>query len=272
MNSEVLFAVGVLLADAAVLSLVFYGGRRRGWQDLKSEMRAERLLRLELIKERNELKTNLDLAVKRVRLLGLDAKRIFPWLTPVLVLCFWLASCGGGRLVYAQGPGGRLIGTETVYSPDENLEQMDAAEIGLAQKTIDLEAFSLTDQAIVAALADRAAHGVAIRIYLDRGELQAECRGDATCARIPLHALIGLANVQIRVKNSKVLMHLKSYCVDSGMVRGGSANFSEQGERRQDNSATFSVDPESAKAFETKFAAMWARPDNLTVAQAVAGT
>ena len=182
------------------------------------------------------------------------------------VLSVWMAGCND--YAYAQ----QLLPSDTYYSPETNLEARDVAVLGSAQKTIDLAAFSLTDAAIVKVLADRAAHGVQVLIYLDRGELQAECRGDATCARIPLHALIGLANVQIRVKYSKVLMHLKSYCVDSGMVRGGSANFSEQGERRQDNSATFSVDPESATAFQTKFATMWARPDNLTVAQAVART
>jgi phosphatidylserine/phosphatidylglycerophosphate/cardiolipin synthase-like enzyme len=178
----------------------------------------------------------------------------------------WLAGCND--YAYAQQP----LPSGTYYSPEMNLEAQDAAALGSARETIGLAAFSLTDEAIVKVLADRAQHGVAIRIYLDRGELQAECRGDASCARIPLHELIGLANVQIRVKHSKVLMHLKSYCVDSGLVRDGSANFSEQGESRQDNSATFSVDPGIAKAFVTKFAAMWDRPDNLTVAQAVAGT
>lgn len=181
----------------------------------------------------------------------------------VFGLAMGMASCG--QLVYAQ-----VAALSTEYSPDLNLEQMDVAEIALAHKTLDLAAFSLTDQAIVNALVDRAAHGVAIRIYLDRGELQAECRGDATCARIPLRALIGLKGVEILVKHSKVLMHLKSYCVDSSLVRDGSANFSEQGERNQDNSATFAVGAETVSGFEAKFKAMWFRPDNLTITQALA--
>jgi phosphatidylserine/phosphatidylglycerophosphate/cardiolipin synthase-like enzyme len=180
----------------------------------------------------------------------------------VFGLAMGLASCE--QLVYAQN----AVSTE--YSPDQNLEQADVVEIAVAQKTVDLAAFSLTDQAIVDALVDRAAHGVAIRIYLDRGELQAECRGDATCARIPLHALIGLKGVEIRVKHSKVLMHLKSYCVDFTLLRDGSANFSEQGERSQDNSATFTLGAVTVETFEAKFKEMWFRPDNLTVAQALA--
>jgi phosphatidylserine/phosphatidylglycerophosphate/cardiolipin synthase-like enzyme len=193
-------------------------------------------------------------------------KQIRGWV--LLALGFGVAVWMAGCLAYAQQP----LPSGTYYSPETNLETQDAAALGSAHKTIGLAAFSLTDEAIVKVLADRAAHGVEVFIYLDRGELQAECRGDVTCARIPLHALIGLKNVQIRVKQSKVLMHLKSYCVDSGLVRDGSANFSEQGEARQDNSATFTAGAGGTKAFVAKFAAMWARPDNLTVAQAVAGT
>jgi phosphatidylserine/phosphatidylglycerophosphate/cardiolipin synthase-like enzyme len=200
--------------------------------------------------------------------LTVNSKTGWGWMALCFALAIWLASCGP-RVAYAQVAAGRLVGTETLYAPEENLERMDVAEIDLAQRTIDLAAFSLTDQAVVTALADRAAHGVAVRIYLDRGELQAECRGDATCARIPLHSLIGLKGVEIRVKFSKVLMHLKSYAVDGSLVRDGSANFSEAGERRQDNSATFTTGDETVKSFESKFTAMWFRPDNLTVAQAV---
>jgi hypothetical protein len=166
---------------------------------------------------------------------------------------------------------GALMAQGTLYSPGRSLENIDSLEIGLAQKSVDLAAYSLTDRAVVEALADRARHGVTIRIYLDRGEVESECRADINCARISLHELIGLPGVEIRVKYSKVLMHLKSYCVDGKAVRDGSANFSEQGEGRQDNSATFSTDPEAVREFQAKFAEMWLRPDNLTVAEAVAG-
>ena len=64
-------------------------------------------------------------------------------------------------------------------------------------------------------------------------------------------------------------MHLKSYQIDGGLVRDGSANFSEQGERSQDNSATWSSDPHVEAGFRVKFEGMWNRPGNLTVAQAL---
>lgn len=186
-----------------------------------------------------------------------------------MALSGWMASCGGGTFCHAQGAWTQLAGVGTSYSPDRNLESLDTLALGAAVKTVDLAAFSLTDAAIVDTLKADAARGVKIRIYLDRGELQSECRGDPTCARIPLHLLLDLPGVTVKVKFSKVLMHLKSYEIDGQLVRDGSANFSEQGENRQDNSAVFSGDRESLARFETKFEKMWARGDNLTVAEGI---
>ncbi len=182
-----------------------------------------------------------------------------------------LASCDGDYAFTQAAPAPTVaqLLAGTSYSPETNLETLDGAALASAKHSIDLAAFSLTDEQLIDVLAAQARAGVAIRIYLDRGELQAECQGDATCARIPLSKLIGLPGVAIKVKNSKVLMHLKSYEVDRSLVRDGSANFSEAGERRQDNSATFSADVRSQAPFEVKFKTMWERPDNLTVAQAL---
>jgi hypothetical protein len=284
----------VILA-LAILAGVFYAGAKYGGKVWSAELVEERKLKALIIKERNELKANLDIAKTRVAAMGLEAKKIFPWL--LLLLAVQLSACL--QPVYAQIPtvGERVkmpfnlsVTTDpqsqptstalpdgTFYSPETNLEQLDTQVLASAHSSIALAAFSLTDQAIINALVERAAHGINELIYLDRGELQAECRGDVTCARSPIHVLIGTPNVEIRVKRSKVLMHLKGYAIDlfdgQGyyvyLTRDGSANFSEQGERLQDNSAIFTQDSKAGLAFSSKFRAMWARPDNLTVAQAV---
>jgi hypothetical protein len=239
-----------------------FGGRVANW-----ELQEERKVSAMVLKERNELRTNLDRAKKAVTTAGLDVKRIFPWL--VLMLAVQLSACL--RPAYAQGASAVPLPSGTFYSPERNLEALDVAALQSARTSIDLAAFSLTDQAVVTALKDRAAHGVQVRIYLDRSELETECRGDILCTRIPLQELIGLPGVEIRVKFSKVLMHLKSYEVDGALLRDGSANFSLQGETRQDNSVVFCFDPGALPIFTAKFQAMWSRPDNLTVAQAVTG-
>jgi phosphatidylserine/phosphatidylglycerophosphate/cardiolipin synthase-like enzyme len=132
-----------------------------------------------------------------------------------------------------------------------------------------MAAYALVDSEIIAAMVARAAAGVAIRLYVDRTELACEARGDAMLSHSPFHGLLNIAAIQIRVKESSILMHLKSYLVDGVTLRDGSANFSPAGEDVQDNSLYMTDDPAACSLFLAKFESMWSRPDNLTVTQAV---
>ena len=158
----------------------------------------------------------------------------------------------------------------TFYSNPFSLVTTDTATLRSAKSTIDAACYALDDNQIVAAFLAAANAGVKIRLYLDRTELEAAARGDATLARSPLGTLLGQANIEIKVKFSSVLMHLKSYLVDGATLRDGSANFSDQGEEKQDNSLILSDDKIAVAAFAAKFETMWNRPDNMTVAEAVA--
>lgn len=155
------------------------------------------------------------------------------------------------------------------YSNPQSLVPIDLATVATATHSLDIAAYAFVAPELIAAVLGRAAAGVAVRLYLDRTELEAEARGDALLSKSPLHALLNVPNVSIKVKSSSVLMHLKSYHVDSTLVRDGSANFSDPGEEKQDNSLTLDDDPATVATFVAKFEAMWTRPDNLTVAQAV---
>ena len=55
------------------------------------------------------------------------------------------------------------------------------------------------------------------------------------------------------------LMHLKGYCVDHGLLRTGSANFSRSGETRQDNDLVALRGANICAGFEAKFDREWAR-------------
>ncbi len=71
------------------------------------------------------------------------------------------------------------------------------------------------------------------------------------------------AGVQVRVEESRDLMHLKSYAIDGALLRTGSANWSPTGLKRQDNDLRYEVDPALVKLFQARFAEMWDRPNNL---------
>jgi phosphatidylserine/phosphatidylglycerophosphate/cardiolipin synthase-like enzyme len=155
------------------------------------------------------------------------------------------------------------------YSNPLTVVPIDVSNLVAAKETIDMAAYALVEPEIVNALATAAGRGVKIRLYLDRTELEAEARGDVALSHMALHNLLNLDNVEIRVKNSSVLMHLKSFLVDGIILRDGSANFSVPGEEEQDNSLILTDDPTLCAAFVAKFSAMWARPDNLSVTTAV---
>jgi len=157
----------------------------------------------------------------------------------------------------------------THYSNPASLVPIDTGTIGSAKKSLDIAAYALVDAEIIQAILKAAAVPVPVRLYLDRTEIEAEARGDATLSRWAGRVLMGVPGVQIKVKESSVLMHLKSYLVDGTTLRDGSANFSPEGEIQQDNSLTLTDDAAACDAFQAKFNAMWARPDNLTVSQTV---
>src|ERR1700742_2572308 len=92
------------------------------------------------------------------------------------------------------------------YAPAENLEAIDVDLINGAGLSIDMAAYVLSDQAVIEALGDAADRGVAVRLYLDRGEFRRHAEG--------LAALFAKPGVAARLKPSGVLMHMKAYAVD----------------------------------------------------------
>jgi phosphatidylserine/phosphatidylglycerophosphate/cardiolipin synthase-like enzyme len=154
--------------------------------------------------------------------------------------------------------------TEIHYAPRENLENLDAAEIGRAKLSIDMAAYVLSDQQIIAALIDAAERGVVVRLYLDRSQFaeHGPTRGGL------VEALRAHPNVVARVKGADVLMHLKAYAVDGEVLRTGSGNFSRAGLASQDNDAIFITDSAIVDAFEGNFERIWGRAQNIAALDA----
>lgn len=180
---------------------------------------------------------------------------------------------------------------ETHYSPTENLEHYDLALLRSAHKSIDLCGFSFTDQAVGDAIESAARRGVHVRVYLDRGQSNDELERAAKHDGAPqprgrkrdveyadgffaeqdvpdpgseavITRLAATSNVEVRIKHSRVLMHLKSYAVDGQTLRSGSANFSASALKHQDNDLVLTHDAASVRRFELDFNQLWLRPDN----------
>jgi phosphatidylserine/phosphatidylglycerophosphate/cardiolipin synthase-like enzyme len=98
---------------------------------------------------------------------------------------------------------------------------------------------------------------VKFEVYYHKSELNKSGRLDAA-----ISDLASLPNIEVRVKSSSTLAHMKAYQVDRRVLRTGSANFSAVAERRQDNDLVFICNQDVIDQFRTKFEQMWDRPDN----------
>ena len=145
-------------------------------------------------------------------------------------------------------------GWSIAYAPGTNLERLDAALLGRAERSIDMAAYILTDVPVIDALAAAGARGVRVRVYRDPGGFAP--RGVVAEA---LGRLGAAPNVEVRTKRPGPPMHLKSYLVDGRVLRGGAANFSASGLKQQDNDRFETDDPAALAAFRAAFEAAWAR-------------
>lgn len=166
-------------------------------------------------------------------------------------ILFLLIAGAAGALGYGVAFNANRPVVELHYSPAENLEPIDVALIASARRSIDMDAYVLTDWPIIDALADAAARGVRVRIW--REPTTADYAGPAALAKLSQTPW----DITLRVKPAGDLMHLKSYCIDGVTLRTGAANFSASGEARQDNDLVILRDPALAEAFEANFARHW---------------
>jgi phosphatidylserine/phosphatidylglycerophosphate/cardiolipin synthase-like enzyme len=102
-----------------------------------------------------------------------------------------------------------------------------------------------------------AGNGRKVRIYRDREQYDQEDRRGSHVGNL-FH---GNRNIAIRVKGSRILMHIKGWS-DGCTLREGSANWSPSGEKQQDNTLTLTADPGAIRAYEANFNKMWSRADN----------
>lgn len=147
------------------------------------------------------------------------------------------------------------------YAPEENLELMEASVIAQSRcDHLDIAMYAETDWKIALSVEAFANTGRKVRIYRDQEQYEQEQSRGAYIAAL-FH---GNPNIQIRVKNSTTLMHIKSW-TDGCLLRDGSANWSPSGEVMQNNTLIFTNSLELITTFEGQFNAMWNRPDNMIV-------
>ncbi len=128
------------------------------------------------------------------------------------VLSLWLlASAGDLNSVTAQSsPRAADTGPVLLYSPASNLERSEMEMLECAKVSADVAMYSFTDRELAEELGRLARSGVRVRVYRDSVQYEQENQHGLSTTQIPL-----AAGVQVKVKSSRGLMHLKSYAIDS---------------------------------------------------------
>ena len=158
--------------------------------------------------------------------------------------------------------------TEDHFAPGEDLEAIDLDRLAGAQKKLDIAMYAFTDRALADEVIRLARRGVHVRIYRDGEQYEQEENNALKYGDEAVNEMLrGESGIELRVKprSRRDLMHLKAYEIDGRLLRDGSANWSQAGEKVQDNNARFTNDPEEIRNFERDFEAMWERGDNLRV-------
>jgi phosphatidylserine/phosphatidylglycerophosphate/cardiolipin synthase-like enzyme len=146
-------------------------------------------------------------------------------------------------------------------APEMNLEEIDRSvldQLGQGAR-VNFADQALSDRIVIESLSNAADRGAHIRIYLDPREVERLALDNEN----PLVKLSRMRNVEIKLKASADgSMRLKGYSVNGSLLRIGSANESHSGLERQDNDLVVITEKDAVAAFDRKFDAMWARPNN----------
>jgi phosphatidylserine/phosphatidylglycerophosphate/cardiolipin synthase-like enzyme len=198
---------------------------------------------------------------------SMKSSRQFIWLLAVAVVAagFWAMERTERRPepVLQRAAASAQVVSENHFSPDENLERLDAAQLGAAQRSLDIAMYAFTDKYLAEAIVQAARRGVQVRIYRDHAQFLDEQRKAGRHEDESTTEMFrGERNIQVRVKHKRELMHLKAYAVDGTLLRDGSANWSPSGLKRQDNNARFTTNPVEVQAFQKVFEDMWAGREN----------
>jgi phosphatidylserine/phosphatidylglycerophosphate/cardiolipin synthase-like enzyme len=138
---------------------------------------------------------------------------------------------------------------EVIFSPSRQSEDAILRFIGEAKKSVHVAAYSFTSKEIAQALLEAKAHGMDVRVVVDKSQASGK-----------YSAAMFLANhaVSVRVNGEYQLQHQKIVVVDGVSVETGSYNFTASArDRNSENVIIIRNAPELAARYEVNWEKMW---------------
>jgi phosphatidylserine/phosphatidylglycerophosphate/cardiolipin synthase-like enzyme len=144
---------------------------------------------------------------------------------------------------------GAFAKTEVYFSLYDGPESIIIKSIENAEESINIAMYSLTDSEISRAIVRAKERGVAIRIYLDSKEVNAEH------SKSRFFIKEGIKN--IRLSSNRYLMHNKFAIIDNKIVITGSYNWTASAGQRNDENLLILDEEEIVKKYQDYFYHLW---------------
>lgn len=134
---------------------------------------------------------------------------------------------------------------EIYFSPDDGAAKQIARQIRAARESIDIMAYSLTNDSITRALLDQAAAGVTVRGVFDADQIRTNTGGDTEQLR--------QHGIPVRQDGIDGLLHHKVMIIDGETVITGSFNFTGNADRVNDENVVILHDAKIAALYTANF-------------------
>lgn len=137
------------------------------------------------------------------------------------------------------------LSLEIYFSPDDGVARQIVSEIRAARMSIEIMAYSLTNDSITRALLDQAAAGVTVRGVFDADQIRSNTGGDTEQLR--------RNGIPVREDGIDGLLHHKVMIIDGETVITGSFNFTGNADRVNDENVVILHDAEIAALYSANF-------------------
>ena len=138
--------------------------------------------------------------------------------------------------------------TKVLFSPNGGCQQAVIEQISKAKKTIDVAIYHLTSREIAQALIEAKNRGVAIRIFMDKGEAE---------TKYSKSKYLSQKGIDIKYFLGKGLMHNKFAVIDHGVLITGSFNWTPTADRENQENLLILTASDLIKQYADRFELLW---------------
>jgi phosphatidylserine/phosphatidylglycerophosphate/cardiolipin synthase-like enzyme len=150
--------------------------------------------------------------------------------------------------------------TQVFFSPQGGCQQVIIHEVAKAKKTIDIAMYNLTSEPIAQEIVRMRKRGVAVRIFLDKGQ---------KTQKASQAGFLKSQGVTLRLHQGSGLMHHKFAVIDKTVLITGSFNWTENAEKDNAENLLILSDKKLAAEYTKEFENLWVQGREAQMSQSL---